>query len=338
MSETRQFWALILAAGDGSRLRALTTRPCGTSVPKQFCSLSGGRSLLEDAVDRARGVVAPQRICTIVAQQHWQWWSTMDALAQLPPDNLIVQPRNRGTAIGILYALTHILCSDPDAHVVVLPADHYVRDEATLRMALLGAMARVLRDSQRPVLLGMEPDELDTDLGYIVPAGADPHGGHRVARFVEKPDSELAAEMLPAGALWNMFVIASRASTLVNLFLTRYAPLVMEMQVIVSRSRSAGSPTAGWPAIVAMYERLPYLDFSRDLLEQQESSLCVHEVPRCGWSDLGTPSRVGQTLRRLRPGEHDTRTRSPAYMNLAAQHGRYASREGSQGPGGSAAT
>jgi len=140
MSETRQFWALILAAGDGSRLRALTTRPCGTSVPKQFCSLRGGRSLLEDAVDRARGVVDPERICTIVAHQHRQWWSGIDALAPLAADNIVVQPRNRGTAIGLLYALMHILARDPDARVLVLPADHYVREEATLRHSLRAAM------------------------------------------------------------------------------------------------------------------------------------------------------------------------------------------------------
>jgi mannose-1-phosphate guanylyltransferase len=347
MSETRRFWALILAAGDGSRLRALTTRPCGTSVPKQFCSLRGGRSLLEDAVDRARGVVETDRICTIVAHQHRQWWSGMDALAQLDPDNLVVQPRNRGTAIGILYAVMHILAKEPDARVLVLPADHYVRDEATLRQSLRQAMEHVALDQNRPVLLGMEPDELDPDLGYIVPGGPDPFGGQGVERFTEKPDHALAAQMLPAGALWNMFIIAARAATLVDLFLPRFAPLVMEMQVMVSRSLAAESPTAGWPAIVSMYERLPCLDFSRDILELHESSLCVMEVPRCGWSDLGTPRRVGLTLARLRPYEYDAALVSrSAYMNLAAQHASHrlaqhaaqpAIREGQPRPGGSAA-
>jgi hypothetical protein len=58
-------WALVLAGGDGTRLRSLTTRPCGTSVPKQFCSLRGGHTLLEDALKRAAGVAAAERICTI---------------------------------------------------------------------------------------------------------------------------------------------------------------------------------------------------------------------------------------------------------------------------------
>ena len=102
MSDSPHVWALVLAAGDGSRLRALTTKPCGTAVPKQFCSLHGGRSLVEDAVGRATGLVPSERICAIVAEQHRQWWSEMHFLDRLPTGNVIVQPRNRGTAIGIL--------------------------------------------------------------------------------------------------------------------------------------------------------------------------------------------------------------------------------------------
>jgi mannose-1-phosphate guanylyltransferase len=326
MSDTGSVWALILAAGDGSRLRALTTKPCGTAVPKQFCSLHGGHSLLEDAIDRAGGLVPPERICTIVAQQHRQWWSESDALSRLPHSNLIVQPRNRGTAIGILYSLLHILAKDPYAQVVLLPADHYVRDEEVLRQALYDALERVRRRQDRPVLLGLEPDETDTELGYILPGGRDPSGGLSVHRFVEKPKFALASKIIGEGGLWNTFIMAAAAQTLVNLFLPRHAAMVMEMQVILSQGLSAHSPAAGWPAIVDMYERLPELDFSRDLLEGQESQLCVQRVPACGWSDLGTPRRVGETLRRLQPQQLDeqpTMVHSSAYMNLAAQHARF---------------
>lgn len=327
MSDTGSVWALILAAGDGSRLRALTTKPCGTAVPKQFCSLHGGHSLLEDALRRAGRLVEPERICTIVAQQHRQWWSECDALSRLPYSNLIVQPRNRGTAIGILYSLLHILAKDPHARVVLLPADHYVREEGVLRHSLLGALDRVQLNQDRPVLLGLEPDETDTELGYILPGGSDPSGGLKVHRFVEKPTSALARQIIDEGGLWNTFIMAAAAQTLVNLFLPRHAALVMEMQVIISKGLNAHSPAAGWPAIVDMYERLPDLDFSRDLLEGQESLLCVLRVPPCGWSDLGTPRRVGETLRRLRPHERDDAdaivVRPTEHMNLAAQHARF---------------
>src|SRR5512138_161057 len=100
MTSVGNVWSIVLAGGDGTRLRALTMRPCGTAVPKQFCSLQGGRTLLEDAVVRAAGVVDKQHICAIVAQQHREWWPA--ALKGMPQQNIIVQPRNRGTAIGVL--------------------------------------------------------------------------------------------------------------------------------------------------------------------------------------------------------------------------------------------
>ena len=69
MHDSTHDWALILAAGEGSRLRSLTTRN-GIAVPKQFCSLNGGASLLQDALHRAESVAPRTRIATIVAQQH----------------------------------------------------------------------------------------------------------------------------------------------------------------------------------------------------------------------------------------------------------------------------
>jgi mannose-1-phosphate guanylyltransferase len=315
-------WALVLAAGEGSRLRALTTQPCGTPVPKQYCSLSGGQSLVEDAVTRARSLVAPERICAIVAQQHHRWWSNVPALTSLPQPNLIVQPSNRGTAIGILYSLIHILSQDADAQVLLLPSDHYVAQESVLQRSLAAAMEHVSRCPDRPVLLGLHPDEPDSELGYIVPGAADEFGGRTVARFMEKPELTVAAQIVRTGGLWNTFITAASARALLNLFLPRFAPTVMEMQVIVGSAlqhRSAG----GWPAIVDMYTRLPDLDFSRDLLEGRESSLCVLPVPACGWSDLGTPHRVGETVRRLTGERGAWQADVSGYINLAARHAHF---------------
>jgi mannose-1-phosphate guanylyltransferase len=320
----RQPWSLVLAGGDGNRLRALTTKPCGTSVPKQYCSLHGGHSLLEDAIARAQRLVPADRVCTIVAQQHRQWWTECAPLLEaLERGNLIVQPRNLGTGIGILYSLLHILAKDPHARVVLLPADHYVRDENVLNRALLQALQRLERSADRPVLLGLQPDEPDTDLGYVLPGAPDPAGGHSVARFIEKPAYTVAREIIDAGGLWNTFIMVAAASTLLNLFMPRFARLVMEMQVILATGRSAGSPTASWPALLSLYDRLPELDFSRDLLEGRAADLCVLRVPPCGWSDLGTPRRIGQIVQRL--GD-DSADRAPAdgyqaaaHLNLAAQ-------------------
>ena len=315
-------WSVVLAGGEGTRLRALTTGPCGTPVPKQFCSLQGGRTLLEDAVARASGLVAEERICAIVAQQHRQWWTQV--LKRMPPRNIIVQPRNKGTAIGVLFSLLNIMARDPNARLLLLPADHYVRDEIVLRQSLRIALSRLDSDDSKPILLGLEPDEADTELGYILPGTRDPLGGRFVGRFVEKPSQHAAREIIAQGGLWNTFIIAASAQALLNLYTHRFAPIVMEMQVIMSRAANAGlPPAASWAGIAEMYDRLPEVDFSRHLLEGREADLRVVRVPACGWSDLGTPKRVGETIRRLqiatRP-HHYSHDATDTLVNLAARH------------------
>lgn len=325
MMHSSHVWGLVLAGGEGSRLRSLTTRPCGTSVPKQFCSLHGGNTLLEDAIDRAAGLVKREQICTIVAQQHREWWTQI--LRQESERNIIVQPRNRGTAIGILYSLLHILDRDPHAQVLMFPADHYVRDEQVLRDSLRVALQRLDQNDGAPVLLGLSPDEADPELGYILPGHRDAFGASTVERFVEKPNADLASDIIRHGGLWNTFIIAASAQKLLDMFTQRFAPVVMEMQVILNRCRQAGLPdSAGWSTLVDMYERLPDMDFSRDLLEGREASLRVVQVPTCGWSDLGTPQRVAETLRKLQGSgtapvpHHRPRLDPSEHINLAMRH------------------
>ena len=318
-------WALVLAGGEGSRLRQLTTTRCGTSVPKQFCSLAGGHTLLEEAVARAQGLVAHERICSVVAQQHRQWWSTL--LADQFPRNLFVQPRGRGTGIGILYSILQIAARDPEARLLILPADHHVRDEVILRQGLRIALGRLDHSGDAPILIGIAPDRVDPELGYILPGDRDEFGTQTVSRFIEKPDFSVANTIVGEGALWNTFILAAPVQSLIEMFMRRYAPLVLEMQVIVSRAVSSDSMGASyWPAIVDLYERLPNVDFSTDLLQLNESDLRVLRVPDCGWSDLGTPGRVAETLRRL-PPEYPTRRALPVtatpFVNLAAQHALY---------------
>lgn len=315
-------WALVLAGGEGTRLRQLTTTHAGMVVPKQYCSLVGGQTLLEEAIARAEGVVPRERICSIVAHQHRHWWPTL--LAEHSSRNIIVQPRGRGTGIGILYSVLHIAARDPQARIVVVPADHHVRDEPTLRQGLRAALKRVERQPDRPVLIGLEPERIDPELGYILPGRLDSSGVQTVTRFIEKPDASQAAVLIAEGGLWNTFILAASAEALLSLFMVRYAPIALEMQVLVSHALNSGSVGGAWASLVDLYERLPVLDFSRDLLEGNEDKLHVLPVPECGWSDLGTPGRVAETLKRL-PPEHVSRVRRrrTPFVDLAAQHALY---------------
>ncbi|HEY4369031.1 MAG TPA: hypothetical protein VGN07_17490 [Steroidobacteraceae bacterium] len=93
--------------------------------------------------------------------------------------------------------------------------------------------------------------------------------------------------------------MAAPARELLRMFSMRYEPIVLEMQTVIRRAWGATADSPGWFAMVDLYARLPIIDFSRDLLEPQAQQWRVLEVPPCGWSDLGTPARVADTLRRV---------------------------------------
>jgi len=314
-------WAVILAGGDGSRLRTLTTNESGVSVPKQFCSLRGGRSLLHEALARARAVASPEHICVVVAAQHRRWW--MPALAGAVDAKIIVQPENRGTANGVLLSLLHILARDPNARIVILPSDHHVHDEPVLAASLQRGARELDKGFKRVLLLGISPDDADPELGYIVPGRLRKGGPSPVIRFVEKPDAAEACVLIKAGALWNAFIVLANADTLLRLFAKKFPQAVANMQkAIALDGEFSDSPGA----TAVLYQTLPHIDFSHHVLVGEESTLGVLPVEHCGWSDLGTPKRVAQTLERF-PASRvrfagDAAIPVAGLLNLARQQAR----------------
>ncbi len=307
-------WALVLAAGEGTRLRGLTTTKSGLTVPKQYCSLDGGASLLDEALMRAEAVAQPRHILTVVAAQHRRWWA--GPLCSLPLANVIVQPENKGTAVGLLLPLLHIYQRDPNAILVVLPADHFVQRENVLARTLRRGVGLAGADHRHIHLLGIAPTQIDAELGYIVPAPSRARAAP-VLRFVEKPSLEMARSLMADGALLNMFIMAASAHALMSLYVRRYPDLVARLARAVKLDRAQANPAS---AIHQLYPSLPTLDFSRDVLEGQESVLRALEVPDCGWSDLGTPQRVAETLRRYpEPAAARQLTRGTSYLSLSQQ-------------------
>lgn len=301
-------WIVVLAGGSGTRLSRLTRRGDGVAVPKQFCSLVGGRSLLRETIDRALQLAPRERIVAVVAQEHAVWWR--EQLADLLHENVLVQAHNRGTAVALLLAAAAIRVRDPRARLLVMPSDHYVRSPRVLLATMLRALHRTALDRQRVLLLGIEPEGPDTEYGWIVP-GELQHGVAAVVRFVEKPPLAEAQALLQAGAVWHSFLVATDAACLWQLGAER-APAAAAA-VTAWAALPAAERQAGFSAPVGM----PSFDFARDLLPGAEARLGLLRVPPCGWTDLGTEQRLAEcvaSLREVAPAA----PAPPAAVDLAA--------------------
>lgn len=280
---TTHLYTIILAAGEGTRVRSLTKNAEGICVPKQFSVVDGQRTMLHLALDRATRLVPRERVVAVVAQEHGSWWR--QDLAELPPENVVIQPRNRGTAVGLLLPFLKVLQRDAQAQVLVLPSDHGVENEETLRRAILEALRAVRRNSSQVVLLGAFPREPDTEYGWIVPRG--PLDGIRgVATFIEKPDRETACILMDRGAVLNTLILAAAGRSLLHLY-TRHLPGLLGDFLTWRDNAQAADRELG-----QLYQSLPIYDFSRDVLRLSCENLSVMPVANCGWSDLGTPARL----------------------------------------------
>lgn len=310
--QSHHHWCLILAAGSGTRLSSLTTDASGETVPKQFCSLNGGPSLLRRTLTRAFRIAPWSRTALVMASEHRHHWQ--DALPEIPGANIIEQPLNRGTAIGILLLVLHVLQRDPAAEVVLLPSDHHIDNEEIFADAIIQALNCV---GDGITLLGIEPDGPDQELGYIVCNDVAGIGHASVSHFVEKPVLATAERLIAEGALWNSFVIVARAKRLLTLIAERFPDIVTILEDAIV---AEGSPDS----LVEAYRRLPALDFSRDVITPSRQPLTCVRVPPCGWTDLGTPHRVAECLSRLNTqnGSAQEYRPSPDVVDLAEAYRR----------------
>lgn len=275
-------WAVVLAGGDGRRVAGVTRDAEGHPVPKQYWPVAGGAPMLRWALARARRVAPPSRVLVVVNQGHRRYWEL--ALADVFRHNVLVQPCNRGTAAGVLFALLAIGARDgPEAAVVFLPSDHYVANEAVLRQAVLTALAAGDADGQAVYLLGITPDAPEPDYGWLLPASTDVVAD--VVRFIEKPPIEAILPLMARGALINSFVLVTRVDALLRVFARAAPDLLAALRGCLGcRAVSLGLARA--------YEAIASTDLSRDVLAAQPRGLRVVRVAPCGWSDLGTPDRL----------------------------------------------
>jgi len=292
--------AVILAGGDGLRLRRLTRRIAGDERPKQFCALVGPETLLDQTRRRVALAVSPERTTVLVTRDHQPFYAPL--LAETPSPRLVVQPKNVGTAPAILYGLLHAATMGSAAPVAVFPSDHHVSDDRAFMDHVESAFDAVATRPDLVVLLGVAPDAAETEYGWIEPgdplAVGQPGTLSRVRRFWEKPSLAVAQALLAKECLWNSFVTVASVPTLMTMVCSAIPGLC---EVFGPLRAVLGTPAEERVAC-EVYSRTRSRDFSREVLAARPPNLAVLPVRGVEWTDLGDPRRVLGTLLRIRFG------------------------------------
>jgi mannose-1-phosphate guanylyltransferase len=288
-------WAIVLAGGEGLRLRSLTRQLYGEDRPKQYAVLTGSKSLLRQTLDRVALLIPPQRTVVVTLASHARYLAA--ELAGRPEIQVLSQPSDRGTAAGVLLPAHWIRARDPHAMVAVFPADHFILDESVFMGHVAEVTAYVTAHPEWLVLLGAQPTGCDPDYGWIEPGEplgvAGPRPVYRIRGFREKPSGEVARRLWALGCLWNTFVFAASVATLIDAGF-RCLPLLHDR--LIRLGVFAGTQYESW-ALGQAYLLAPRADFSQAVLESPSMALAVSPVPTCMWCDLGTPERVAKSLR-----------------------------------------
>jgi mannose-1-phosphate guanylyltransferase len=299
-------WAVVLAGGDGTRLRSFSRAITGEDRPKQFCRLYGGRTLLAQTRSRLAPAISPERTLYTVVKAHERFYA--DELADVPPSRVVVQPSNKGTTAAIIYSLRRITSLAGDPIVGFFPTDHHYSRESRFAASVRLATRVVTRRPDTLVLLGASAEHPEVEYGWIEPSERFDHRFTRsllrVNRFWEKPRPDVAQVLLARGCLWNTFVMIGRASAFLEILKAAVPGMV--------RALAAGRHiSASEPALAnadQAYAALIPGDFSKQVLSVSTDRLAVLRLGNVGWSDLGTPERVMSAMARsgLRPHWLDT--------------------------------
>lgn len=281
----------IVSGGSGTRLWPVSRE----SMPKPFMRLADDQSLLQKTFLRIAGLPDVARLLTVTNRD--LLFRTLDdyravnrsGLAQ----DLLLEPMGRNTAPAIAAAALHVQEHFGDqAQLLILPADHLIRDEQAFAAAV--AEARGLAAQGYLVTFGITPERAETGFGYIE-QGAPLGNGFRVARFVEKPDQATAQSYLDSGKyLWNAGMFCFQAATVLQ-ELERHAPevLIAARAALADGSSLENGQCRQRELAAGAFAEAPDISVDYALMERSDK---VAVVPcSIGWSDIGS----WQALREL---------------------------------------
>lgn len=283
-------YVLILAGGSGERFWPLSRR----ARPKQLLKLFSEKSLLEETLARLSGLAQPDR--TLVLTNREQEAAVRAMLPQLPAENIVAEPAKRDTAAAIALALGWVARRDPGATMIVLPADHVIRNAEAFRDDLRAAV-RAAVETRALITIGIKPTWACPGFGYIeldesAPMGSAQEEGRptffNVARFREKPAPELAQTFLERGHFrWNagMFIWSVPAA------LSEFSKQMPELADFIAQVKSAPDFAK---VLETRFAELPKISIDYAIMERAGHVLCLEAG--FDWDDVGTWTAVANYL------------------------------------------
>jgi len=262
--------AIILAGGSGTRLWPLSR----ALMPKQFLTLKGALSLLQQTAERTLTAFDPKRIRVVTNEEHtFEVHNQLEALDLCFEGQVSAEPHGRNTLPAILLGVASILAVDPDPLIAVFPSDHFIHDVEAWGQAL-HAGANYAAEGWF-VTFGITPSHPETGYGYIAQAEALDENVFQVAGFTEKPNYERAEEFVQSGRyLWNSGMFMFSAKSLIE------AVEAFEPELATWwRNRKEHPLELG-------YSQLPDISFDCGIMERA-SRIAVVKAD-FGWDDLGS--------------------------------------------------
>ncbi|MDQ4078589.1 MAG: sugar phosphate nucleotidyltransferase [Chloroflexota bacterium] len=298
-----RLYALIMAGGSGTRLWPLSR----VQRPKQFLDLASNLTMLQEAQKRLLPLIPPER--TFIATNREYADLVARQLPTVPIPNILSEPEARGTAAAIGLAAVHLRRRDPEAVMVVLTADHLIREVEIFRQILRVAMDVAAQNWL--VTLGIHPAYPETGYGYIeqgeLLASIDGFESFQVARFVEKPDHATATQFVHSGRYtWNSGMFMWKVERILAEMEQHMPQLhagLLEIEGSLGTDRAVEVLAHAWP-------RLPNQSIDYGIMEKAEQ-VAVLPVD-IGWSDVGSWAAVYDTL------PHDARGNAVVGRHLSS--------------------
>lgn len=278
-------YAVIMAGGVGSRFWPRSRR----ESPKQFLDVLGPDSLIQNTFARLQPLLTPEHVFVVTHADYAE--QTHEHLPAVPEENILGEPIARNTAPCIAFAAARLLAVDPDAVMVVLPADHLIGNVARFQQ-VLGAAVAEAASSDALVTIGIEPTHPATGYGYVQYDSSSrddrmdtPHA-FPVKTFAEKPDLATAERFLDSGDfLWNSGMFIWRADSILKA-MNEHLPDVHS--AFAPLQNAFENTTSADEAVREAYNRSPKISIDYGVMEPAAAADNVLVVPGAfGWSDVG---------------------------------------------------